>query len=106
MSILLPFAHPHSWTPNVHTGRSACLYKSSLLYIDSSDRRPSSQYIFSEFDLQFLLFLFDVRLTPELGIKRHSEVLCYIGRGYPNAIKMNGSLINLLVGDIDICRLI
>jgi hypothetical protein len=46
MSILHFFANPHSWTPYVHAGRSICLYKSSLLYIDSSDRRPSRQYIF------------------------------------------------------------
>jgi hypothetical protein len=60
-----------------------------LLYIDSSGRRPSSQYIFSEVDLQFSLFPLDVRLPSELGITCHSEVLCCIGRGYPNAIKKN-----------------
>jgi hypothetical protein len=37
---------PHSWTPYVHTGCRTCLYKSSLLYTDSSDRHLSSQYIF------------------------------------------------------------
>jgi hypothetical protein len=58
---------------------------------------------FSEFDLQFLLFHLDVRLLSELGIKCHSEVLCCIGRWYPDAIEKNWSLINLLVGEIDIC---
>jgi hypothetical protein len=46
MLILHFFAHPHSWTPNVHTVRSTCVYKSSLLYSDSSDRCPSGQYSF------------------------------------------------------------
>jgi hypothetical protein len=46
MLILLFFIHPHSWTPYVHTGHSTCLYKSSLLYSDSSDWHLSSQYIF------------------------------------------------------------
>jgi hypothetical protein len=27
MSISLVFAHPHRWTPDVPSGRSACVYK-------------------------------------------------------------------------------
>lgn len=72
ISVLHFFLYHYNWTRYVHTGPSTCLYRSSLLYIDSSVRHPNSQYIFSEHYLQFLLFLLVVLLPSKLCIKCHS----------------------------------
>ena len=46
MSILLCLVQPQSWIPYVQTGFSICLYRSSLLWRDSEEFLPISQYIF------------------------------------------------------------
>ena len=46
VSILLCMVQPQSWIPYVQTGFSICLYKSSLLWRDSDESLPISQYIF------------------------------------------------------------
>ena len=46
MSILLCLAQPQIWIPYVQTSFSICLYGSSLLWRDSEEFLPISQYIF------------------------------------------------------------
>ena len=40
------FGAPQSWIPYVHTGFRICLYMMSLLWRDSEEFLPISQYIF------------------------------------------------------------
>ena len=42
---LVGLAHPHNWTPYDQMGLRTTLYKSNLLYRDSSELRPRSQSI-------------------------------------------------------------
>jgi len=46
MSILLCLAQPQIWMPYVQTSFSICLYCSSLLWRDSEEFLPITQYIF------------------------------------------------------------
>jgi hypothetical protein len=46
MSILLCLVQPHNWILYVQTGFKICSYKRSLLWKDSEEVLPISQYIF------------------------------------------------------------
>jgi hypothetical protein len=69
LSMLLGLVHPQSWIPYVQTGFRICLYIRSLLWRDSEEFVPISQYIFFVSYVYIMNYIFWLTMWLSSGIQ-------------------------------------